>query len=163
MPACTPPARWPTPTSRSRRSISTWCGGWPGCCGRTCACAGSRGRRTGSTRGSRRYGGGTRTGWWTTRQPRTRAEGGASAAAPAAASAEAEAATTEAESAEAATATTEPEDVAPVAETDDAPGPVAVEAADAEDAEDEAAEGGTLAEALDAAPSDQDEDPAGKA
>ena len=41
-----------------------------------------------------------------------------------------------AESAEAATATTEPEDLAPVAETDDAPGPVAVEAADAEDAGD---------------------------
>ncbi len=98
-----------------------------------------------------------------------------------------------AESAEAATATTEPEDLAPVAETDDAPGPVAVEAADAEDAgdagdaedagdagdaedagdagdaedaedaEDEAAEDGTLAEALDAEAPDEDEDPAGKA
>jgi large subunit ribosomal protein L17 len=87
------------------------------------------------------------------RRARTRAAGGASGAA----------AATEAESAEAATATTEPEDVAPVAETDDAPGPVAVEAADAADAEDEAAEDGTLAEALDAEPSDEDEDPAGKA
>ena len=110
------------------------------------------------------------------RRARTRAAGGASGAAAAA----------EAESAEAATATTEPEDVAPVAETDEAPGPVAVEpadatdvevldaedadaedadAADAEDAdaEDADAEEGTLAEALDAEPSDEDEDPAGKA
>jgi large subunit ribosomal protein L17 len=100
------------------------------------------------------------------RRARTRAAGGASGAA----------AATEAESAEAATATTEPDDLAPVAETDDAPGPVAVEATgdtvaeDAEDeaaedeaAEDEAAEDGTLAEALDAEPSDDDEDPAGKA
>jgi large subunit ribosomal protein L17 len=100
------------------------------------------------------------------RRARTRAAGGASGAT----------AATEAESAEAATATTEPEDLAPVAETDDAPGPVAVEATgdtvaeDAEDeaaedeaAEDEAAEDGTLAEALDAEPSDDDEDPAGKA
>jgi large subunit ribosomal protein L17 len=89
------------------------------------------------------------------RRARTRAAGGAAAGAASAAA--------EAESAEAATATTEPEDVAPVAETDDAPGPVAVEAADAADAEDEAAEDGTLAEALDAEPSDEDEDPAGKA
>ena len=75
----------------------------------------------------------------------------------------------------------------PVAETDDAPGPAAVdagtgqgtdsevadeagaddvaaeEASEDEAAEDEAAEDGTLAEALDAAPSDDDEDPAGKA
>jgi large subunit ribosomal protein L17 len=97
------------------------------------------------------------------RRARTRAAGGASGAAAAA----------EAESAEAATATTEPEDVAPVAETDDAPGPVAVEPADATDAEvldaedadaeDAEAEDGTLAEALDAEPSDEDEDPAGKA
>jgi large subunit ribosomal protein L17 len=89
------------------------------------------------------------------RRARTRAAGGAAAGAASAAA--------EAESAEAATATTEPEDVAPVAETDDAPGPVAVEAADAAEAEDEAAEDGTLAEALDAEPSEEDEDPAGKA
>jgi large subunit ribosomal protein L17 len=106
------------------------------------------------------------------RRARTRAAGaGAGAAAGAA----------EAESAEAATGTTEPEDVAPedvapedvapedvapVAETDGAPGPVAVEATGdtvAEDAEEEAAEDGTLAEALDAEPSDEDEDTAGKA
>jgi large subunit ribosomal protein L17 len=57
----------------------------------------------------------------------------------------------------------EPAEDAEVADTDDAPGPVAVEAADADDAEDEAAEDGSLAEALDAEPSDEDEDPAGKA
>jgi large subunit ribosomal protein L17 len=90
------------------------------------------------------------------RRARTRAAGAGTAAGAASAAAGAE-------TAEAETATTEPEDLAPVAATDDAPGPVAVEAADAEDAEDEAAEGGTLAEALDAAPSDEDEDPAGKA
>jgi large subunit ribosomal protein L17 len=89
------------------------------------------------------------------RRARTRAAGGAAAAGAAGAAA--------AESAEAETATTEPEDLAPVAETDEAPGPVAVEAADAEDAEEEAAADGTLAEALDAEPSDEDEDTAGKA
>jgi large subunit ribosomal protein L17 len=87
------------------------------------------------------------------------------------------AASPSAEAAAEAEATTGPEDVAPVVETDDAPGPVAVEAADAADAEDQAAadaedeaaadaedeEDGTLAEALDAEPSDEDEDPAGKA
>ena len=111
------------------------------------------------------------------RRARTRAAGaGAGAAAGAA----------EAEAAEEQTGTTEPEDVAtedvapedvapedvapedvaPVAETDDAPGPVAVDATGdtvAEDAEEEAAEDGTLAEALDAEPSDEDEDTAGKA
>jgi large subunit ribosomal protein L17 len=108
------------------------------------------------------------------RRARTRAAGGTAAGGAAAAGA----AAAEAESDE---ATTEPEDLAPVAETDDAPGPVAVEdaeAADAEDAdseatdaedtedeaaEDEAAEDGTLAEALDAEPADEDEDSAGKA
>ena len=38
-------------------------GGWPGCCRRTCGCGLSSRRRPGSTRGSRRCGGGTRTGW----------------------------------------------------------------------------------------------------
>jgi large subunit ribosomal protein L17 len=92
------------------------------------------------------------------RRARTRAAGTGAAGATAAAEAEsAEASATDASAAE------EP--------ADDAPGPVAVEAADADDAEaadaddaeDEAAEDGTLAEALDAEPSDEDEDPAGKA
>jgi large subunit ribosomal protein L17 len=84
------------------------------------------------------------------RRARTRATGAGATAASAAESAEASAADAADEPAD------EPAE-------DDAPGPVAVEAADAEDAEDEAAEDGTLAEALDAEPSDEDEDPAGKA
>jgi large subunit ribosomal protein L17 len=112
------------------------------------------------------------------RRARTRAAGGTAAGGAAAAGAAAAGvAAAEAESDE---ATIEPEDLAPVAETDDAPGPVAVEdaePADAEDAdseaadadtedeaaEDEAAEDGTLADALDAEPADEDEDSAGKA
>ena len=55
-----PADRWPG-DQRSPRA-GPCCGGWPGCCRRTCGSARSARPRTGSTRGSPRCGGATPTG-----------------------------------------------------------------------------------------------------